>query len=399
MLSSALSDAMRHRRLPRNVAQHAILPPVRTAEREPWTAAHAVAFLDYALRTGDRLANLFEVIIGRTTPRRGTRTALVRPRSGARTLFVHPDRGTLSDVAGRLMLTAPKMKGSAAGVGLSTRVVAALQRQAVERDERGEPSATKDDDLVFAGVNGAPLRHATSGTTAGLYRNLTAEAALAAAAELANEHAELAATALRPHGHDPPLLSGSAGDVTAEQRWSRLGESNPGPAHYEGAGPRLLWLLHNSCRSHTYGCISGTVRPEFAPRLIPRRAGRAMPDSATGRRRLYGEHEADLSVGHLVVPAETPATPHLGECSVAQLVAARCCAIVGSMGQVVSMLERPVYSYAEIDRLLRLTPRYRQAVDRRLQASWAGLRARGPAGTYRFTVGDVGRVRRDAAAF
>ncbi|MGH3711554.1 MAG: hypothetical protein ACRDRQ_26400 [Pseudonocardiaceae bacterium] len=81
-----------------------------------------------------------------------------------------------------------------------------------------------------------------------------------------------------------------------------------------------------------------------------------MPDSATGRRRLYGEHEANLSVGHLVVPAETPATPHLGECSVAQLVAARCCAIVGSMGQVVSMLERPVYSYAEIDRLLRLTP-------------------------------------------
>ncbi|MGH3810228.1 MAG: hypothetical protein ACRDRU_27125 [Pseudonocardiaceae bacterium] len=66
---------MRHRRLPRNVAQHAILPPVRTAEREPWTAAHAVAFLDYALRTGDRLANLFEVIIG-TGLRRGEALAL-----------------------------------------------------------------------------------------------------------------------------------------------------------------------------------------------------------------------------------------------------------------------------------------------------------------------------------
>ncbi|MGH3915470.1 MAG: hypothetical protein ACRDTC_18995 [Pseudonocardiaceae bacterium] len=35
-----------------------------------------------------------------------------------------------SDVAGRLMFTAPKTKGSAANVGLSARVVAALKRQA-----------------------------------------------------------------------------------------------------------------------------------------------------------------------------------------------------------------------------------------------------------------------------
>jgi hypothetical protein len=74
----------------------------------------------------------------------------------ARILVIHPERGTLSDVAGHLMFTAPKTKGSAAGVGLSTQVVAALQRQAVERAEWAE--CYQDDDLVFARVNGAPLR-------------------------------------------------------------------------------------------------------------------------------------------------------------------------------------------------------------------------------------------------
>ena len=53
--------------------------------------------------------------------------------------MIHPKRGTLSDVAGHLMFTAPKTKGSAAGIGLSTRVVAALQRQAARQAiERAE---------------------------------------------------------------------------------------------------------------------------------------------------------------------------------------------------------------------------------------------------------------------
>jgi hypothetical protein len=41
---------------------------------------------------------------------------------------------------------------------------------------------------------------------------------------------------------------------------------------------------------------------------------------------------------------------------VAQLVPTRSCAIVASVDQAVSLLERPVYSYAEVDQLLRLTP-------------------------------------------
>lgn len=98
------------------------------------------------------------------------------------------------------------------------------------------------------------LRHATSGITADLYGHLTEESALAAAdslgrvldaaaAELANERAARDATTVRPHDHDPRLLSGSAGGETAGQEWSRRGDSNPGPAHYEEAVPRLIWRL------------------------------------------------------------------------------------------------------------------------------------------------------------
>ncbi|MGH4009778.1 MAG: site-specific integrase [Pseudonocardiaceae bacterium] len=295
VLSSALSDAVKRRRLTHNVAQHVVLPPVVTAEREPWTAAEAVAFLDHAHRADDRLTDLFEVIIG-TGLRRGEALALHWSDLDlpARVLFIHPTRGTLSDVAGRLMFTAPKTRGSVAGVGLSSRVVAALKRQSarqvVERAEWDE--AYEDDDLVFARENGAPLRpdwvldrfhdlteaaglprvrlhdlrhlaatlmitsgvplplvsktlrHAQTGITADLYGHLTAEAALAAAdslgavldaaaAELVNERVARAATTLRPQDHDPRLLSGSVCGETAGQTWSRLGESNPGPAHYE----------------------------------------------------------------------------------------------------------------------------------------------------------------------
>lgn len=249
VLSSALSDAVKQRRLVHNVAQHVALPPTRAAERVPWTAAQAAVFLDYAHRIDDRLADLFEVVIG-TGLRRGEALALRWPvvDLAARVLFIHPTRGTLSDIAGHLVFTAPKTKGSAAGVGLSTRVVAALKRQAarqaVERAEWAE--AYEDDELVFARVNGAPLcpdwvlhrfhelteqaglprvrlhdlrhlaatlmitsgvplplvsktlRHSQTGITADLYGHLTQEAALAAAdslgaildaaaAELANE--------------------------------------------------------------------------------------------------------------------------------------------------------------------------------------------------------------------
>ncbi|MGH4013151.1 MAG: site-specific integrase [Pseudonocardiaceae bacterium] len=289
VLSSALSDAVKQRRLTHNVAQHVVLPPVQAAERKPWTAAEAVAFLDHCHRAGDRLTDLFEVIIG-TGLRRGEALALRWPDLDlpARALFINPTRGALSDVAGRLMFTAPKTKGSAAGVGLSSRVVAALQRQsarqAVERAEWAE--AYEDDGLVFARENGPPLRpdrvldrfheltaqaglprvrlhdlrhlaatlmltsgvplplvsktlrHAQTGITADLYGHLTREAAVAAAdslgsaldaaaAELMNERAARAATTPRQHDLNSDLLSGSPFGELAGQGWSRLRESNP----------------------------------------------------------------------------------------------------------------------------------------------------------------------------
>jgi len=274
VLSSALSDAVRQRRLTHNAARFVALPAEDRAERTPWTAAQAVAFVDHVHRAGDPLADLFEVIIG-TGLRRGEALALCWSDVdiGGRVLTVHPKRGTLSDVAGRLVFTAPKTKGSSAGVGLSARVVAAFERQRERQDagraEWGE--AYQDIGLVFARENGQPLRpehvlsrfhalteqaglprvrlhdlrhlaatlmiaagvplalvskvlrHSKTAITADLYSHLTRESSLAAAdslgdvldaaaAELAGERA---ATAVRPHEHDRNLLDGRAAPVVA----------------------------------------------------------------------------------------------------------------------------------------------------------------------------------------
>ena len=88
------------------------------------------------------------------------------------------------------------------------------------------------------------LRHSQTAITADLYGHQTRETALgaadslgavldAAAAELVNERAARDATTLRPHDLGIDLLIGSPHGELAGQGWSRLGESNPGPAHYE----------------------------------------------------------------------------------------------------------------------------------------------------------------------
>lgn len=265
-LSSALADAVRQRRLQHNACQHVALPKVDRVEQQLWTATQAVTFLEHVAE--DRLANLFEVLIG-TGLRRGEVLALRWENIDitARTLVVDPKRGTLSSVAGRLEFTAPKTSGSSAGVGLSPRVVRALERQAEQQaDERVLWGAAYEDDrLVFARENGAPLRpefvlrrfhelsdaaglprvrlhdlrhlaatlmimggvplpvaskmlrHSKVGITADLYGHLTREASLAAAdglaavldaaaAERANEQKMTDATTVRPHVVVPDLL-------------------------------------------------------------------------------------------------------------------------------------------------------------------------------------------------
>jgi integrase len=212
VLSSALSDAVQRRRLTHNVAKYAPLPAENRAEREPWTAAQAVTFLDHAHRAGHRLADLYEVIIG-TGLRRGEALAL-RWRdvdTTARALFVHPKRGTLSDVAGKLAFTAPKTRGSSAGVGLSARVVAAFERQrerqAAERAEWGE--AYTDQDLVFARENGAPLRPEK---VLDDFHELTAQAGLPRVRLHDLRH--LAATLMISNGVPLPMISTTSGSPT-----------------------------------------------------------------------------------------------------------------------------------------------------------------------------------------
>ena len=277
VLSSALSDAVKQRRLTHNAARFVALPAEDRAERTPWTAAQAVAFLDHVHRAGDPLADLFEVIIG-TGLRRGEVLALCWSDvdTDSRALTVHPKRGTLSDVAGSLVFTAPKTKGSSAGVGLSARVVAAFERQRRRQDagraEWGE--AYQDIGLVFARENGQPLRpehvlarflvlteaaglprvrlhdlrhlaatlmiaagvplalvsktlrHSKTAITADLYAHLTREAALAATDSLgdvldaaaAKLVSERTATAVRPQSDDRDLLNRPASVVIAGER-------------------------------------------------------------------------------------------------------------------------------------------------------------------------------------
>jgi integrase len=256
VLSSALGHAVKTRRLTHNAAEHVSTPTITTTERVPWTATQAVQFLEHV--DGDRLAEFFEVMVG-TGLRRGE--AL-----GLRWQDVDLEHRVLrvvhaaSEVDGKLIIGAPKTKGSAAGVGLSERVVAALRRQrdhqlfeALEWGDGYEASGlvfTRENGAMLrpryllahfhklseaAGVpqvrihdlrhlaatlmitNGVPLalvsktlRHSQVGITANLYGHLTQEAAHAAAdslggaldtaqAKMLSDRATHDATTLRPH--------------------------------------------------------------------------------------------------------------------------------------------------------------------------------------------------------
>ena len=156
VLRSALGDAVRTRRLTHNPAEHVRTPDVVQGERVPWTADQAAHFLDHVAE--DRLVELFEVIIG-TGLRRGEALALrwVDVDLDRRVLRV---RRSVTDVGGRLVIGKPKTAGSAAGVGLSDRVVAALvrqrERQVFEALEWAD--GYSDSGLVFTREDGTMLR-------------------------------------------------------------------------------------------------------------------------------------------------------------------------------------------------------------------------------------------------
>ncbi|WP_405433875.1 tyrosine recombinase XerC [Micromonospora sp. NBC_00617] len=157
-LSSALNDARRNHRLPHNAARFATVPRPPTPELTCWSTNQTSAFLRHCHAVEDPLADLFELMIC-TGMRKGETLGLhwADVDLDARALFV---RWTLVSVDNsRSMLNAPKTHGSRAWVALSTRAVAALQRQR-RRQCRQQVTARHHDnlDLVFARPDGQPLR-------------------------------------------------------------------------------------------------------------------------------------------------------------------------------------------------------------------------------------------------
>jgi len=256
VLRSALGHAVKTKRLTHNPAEHVRTPRVERTEVCPWTADQAVTFLDHV--GGDRLAEFFEMLMG-TGLRRGEALALRWEDVDLDRRVLHVRR-SVTDVGGKLTIGTPKTKGSAAGVGLSTRVVAALERQRERQvfealewgdgyehhglvfakengtmlrpefvlkrfhaltDTAGLPRVRIHDLRHLAATlmltNGVPLalvsktlRHSQVGITANLYGHLTPEAAHAAAdslggvldaaaAKLVADRSLRGATTLRPH--------------------------------------------------------------------------------------------------------------------------------------------------------------------------------------------------------
>jgi integrase len=158
-LSSALTDAVRHHRLIHNPARYANIPRPRRGPRVCWSPAQAVAFLRYCAQIQDPLADLYELILC-TGMRKGEALALhwADVDLDAQVLLV---RYTLSNINNTTpVFTTPKTKSSHTWIGLSSRAVRALHRQA-ERQcvlRRATGAAYRDQDLVFTRRDGQPLR-------------------------------------------------------------------------------------------------------------------------------------------------------------------------------------------------------------------------------------------------
>ncbi|MFE9748214.1 tyrosine recombinase XerC [Saccharothrix saharensis] len=147
-LSSALTDAVRQRRLAHNPARYARVPRPPKYEPTCWSPSEAARFLRYCHDHDDPLTDLFEVIIG-TGLRKGEALALHWDDISLddHVAFI---RYTLSNINNTTpVLTAPKTKSSRTWIGLSDRVITALRHQRLR-----QPS----DDLVFHRRDGKPLR-------------------------------------------------------------------------------------------------------------------------------------------------------------------------------------------------------------------------------------------------
>ncbi|WP_447006686.1 tyrosine-type recombinase/integrase [Saccharothrix isguenensis] len=147
-LSSALTYAVRQRRLAHNPARYVLVPRPPKYEPTCWSPSEAARFLGYCHDHDDPLTDLFEVIIG-TGLRKGEALALHWDdiSLGGQVAFI---RYTLSNINNTTpVLTAPKTTSSRTWTGLSDRVVTALRHQQLHQP---------GDDLVFHRRDGRPLR-------------------------------------------------------------------------------------------------------------------------------------------------------------------------------------------------------------------------------------------------
>ncbi|MBA2945663.1 site-specific integrase [Streptomyces sp. PSKA28] len=155
-LSSALGDAVRQHRLPRNPASPPALRRPPSPERRIWTAEEAARFLAHCHQADPEMADLFEFLIG-TGMRKGEALGLhwndVNLRDGI--LYV---RSTLSAVDNnRLVITTPKTRSSRGWVAISARVAAALRHRARSAPQTHSDPSDPFAGLVFCWPDGHPL--------------------------------------------------------------------------------------------------------------------------------------------------------------------------------------------------------------------------------------------------
>jgi integrase len=158
-LSSALNDAVRQRRLTHNAAKYTAIPRPAKPQRVCWTPSEAVTFLHYCANINDPLAELFEVLVG-TGMRKGEALALHwnDVYLDDRVLFVRHTQSNVNNTTP--VVTTPKTKTSLDWIGLSSRVVDALQRQARRQHAQRLAAVMPRNPygLVFCHDNGQPLQ-------------------------------------------------------------------------------------------------------------------------------------------------------------------------------------------------------------------------------------------------
>ena len=174
-LRAALNAAVRRRLVPFNVATHVELPSSRRPPVVVWLPEQAGAFLDRVTAAGDRLAPLFHVTVFAGL-RRGEAI-------GLRWVDLDLDAGQLrvaqsiGQIDYRIVVTAPKTRGSLRVVSLDAETVGVLRahRQAQLEQRLLWGAAWVDSGLVFTKENGEGLHpeHVSN-----RFRRLTLDAGL-----------------------------------------------------------------------------------------------------------------------------------------------------------------------------------------------------------------------------